>query len=289
MLEERLRAHVRHLAATIGERNLSRLDALRAAADYIRSEWSAQGYQVIPQRYEVDGTAVENLEVVQHAATAANATCVVGAHYDTVRGSPGADDNASGVAVLLELSRSLAARPLDKPLRFVAFVNEEQPYYGTSLMGSEVYARALRARGEDVEFMVSLEMLGFYATRAGSQAYPPGLKFFYPDRGDFIACVSDLRSWGALRRFVAALRAASDFPAESLAAFRSVPGLAWSDHAAFWNSGYPALMVTDTAFYRNPHYHKASDTPETLDYTRLARLTEALSRAFIHRLGPSST
>jgi Zn-dependent M28 family amino/carboxypeptidase len=154
-------------------------------------------------------------------------------------------------------------------------------------MGSMIYAKAARRRGDDIRLMVSLEMLGASSDEPGSQSYPALLRFFYPDRGNFIAFVSNLRSRKALRQLVEAFRGHSDFPAESLAAFEFVPGVGWSDHSSFWRQGYPALMVTDTAFYRYAHYHGASDTPEKLDYPSMARVVEGLERAFASLAGSS--
>ncbi|MGE0384352.1 MAG: M28 family peptidase [Gammaproteobacteria bacterium] len=283
-LERRLRMHVDVLAGDIGERNVARPQALHTAAQYIRTQWQALGYDVSVQEYLIDGIACSNLQADPVAAERPDGIHVVGAHYDSARGTPGADDNASGVAALIELSRAFAGCAGARAPRFVAFVNEEQPYHGTAQMGSAVYARAARARGDAVRLMVALEMLGFYDPRAGTQAYPPGLKWFYPDTADFIACVSDFGSRLELRRFARALRGTCTVPVEHLAAFRWVPGVSWSDHAAFWNAGYPAIMVTDTAFYRNPHYHTANDTPDTLDFGRLARVTDALHTALLDLL-----
>jgi Zn-dependent M28 family amino/carboxypeptidase len=146
-------------------------------------------------------------------------------------------------------------------------------------MGSRVYARAARARGDDIRVMLSLEMLGCYSDAAGSQGYPPPLGFFYPDAGHFIAFVSNLRSRRALADLVRAFKAGSDFPAEKLASPAFVPGVSWSDQLSFWREGYPAVMVTDTAFYRYRHYHQPTDTPDRLDYARMARVVDGLARA----------
>lgn len=283
---ERLGEHVAHLADEIGERNVWRPAALRAAASYIRGEWAAQGYRVREQVYEVHGIRCANLEAV--AASGAGPVVVVGAHYDSVHGSPGADDNASGVAALLELSRSFSVS--DMPLRFVAFVNEEPPFFATPLQGSEVYARQARRDGLNVDLMVSLESLGYYSTHERSQAYPPLLGRFYPRRGDFVAMVSNLRGLAKLRRFVRAFRASTPFPAEYLASPALLPGVSWSDHRAFWRHGYSALMVTDTAFYRYPYYHTALDTTERVRRHELAEVTAGLAgaiRRYCERLGRS--
>jgi Zn-dependent M28 family amino/carboxypeptidase len=278
-MTERLRHHVEVLATEIGERNVLRPAALRAAADYIRAQWRSQGYEIVSQRYEAGGVTSENLEVTIRGSTKPTEIILVGAHYDTVQGSPGANDNASGVAALLEISRDFASLRPERTVRFVAFVNEEPPFFASDLMGSAVYAKAARERGDDIRLMVSLEMLGFYSDRPGSQSYPPLLRIFYPDRANFVAMVSNFRSRQALLELVRAFRAGSDFPVESLAAFEFVPGLAWSDQLSFWRQGYPAAMVTDTAFYRYSHYHSASDTPEKLVYASMSRVVAGLRNA----------
>ena len=278
-LEERLRRHVARLAGEIGPRGIFRPEALAAAADYIESEWRAQGYAVARQTYDAVGVACSNLSVEIPGAARPEEILLVGAHYDTVESTPGADDNASAVAVLLELSRRLAGLAPAVTLRFVAFVNEEPPFFLVGKTGSRVYARAARQRGDRIRLMISLEMLGYYRGEPGSQRYPPLFRWFYPDRGDFVAFVSNLRSRGELRRLVAAFRASSDFPLQSVATSGWVPGVAWSDHLAFWRAGYRALMVTDTAFYRNPHYHRPTDTPDQLDYPAMARVDAGLAGA----------
>jgi Zn-dependent M28 family amino/carboxypeptidase len=227
----------------------------------------------------VHGVRCENLEVTIAGGARASEIVLAGAHYDTVEGSPGADDNASGVAGLIEIARRLREARPQRTVKLVAFVNEEPPFFPCGQMGSGVYANAARRRGDDIRLMLSLEMLGCYRDEPGSQAYPPLLRWFYPERGNFIAFVSNLRSRRALAAFTRAFRAACDFPAERLAAPALVPGVSWSDQLSFWRAGYPALMVTDTAFYRYAHYHQPSDTPERLDYARMARVVEGLARA----------
>lgn len=220
----------------------------------------------------------ENLEASLEGS-GADGIIVVGAHYDTVPGSPGADDNASGVAALIEILRALRPLALRTTVKLVAFVNEEPPFFYSRQMGSSVYARAARRREDDIRLMLSLEMLGCYSSAPRSQTYPPLLRWFYPDRGDFIAFVSNLRSRRALDAVVRAFRSCSDFPVERLASPSFVPGVAWSDQVSFWHAGYPALMVTDTAFYRYPHYHRATDTPEKIAYGEMARVVDGLSKA----------
>ena len=278
-LEHRLRRHVHALAGTIGERNVWRPDALHAAADYIRSAFVSAGCEVVPQSYETHHVRCENLEVTFPGHARGGEIIVAGAHYDTVPGSPGADDNASGVAGVIEIARALRPLSLSRTVKLLAFVNEEAPFFYSRQMGSWVYASAARRRGDDIRLMLSLEMLGCYSDEPGSQAYPPFLRWFYPDRGNFIAFVSNLWSRRALAAAVRAFRSSSDFPAERLASPAFVPGVSWSDQVSFWHAGYAGVMVTDTAFYRYAHYHAASDTPEKIDYARMASVVDGLAKA----------
>lgn len=274
---ELLERHVAALAGEIGERNLWRPQALRRAADYLRAVWERLGYEVVSVDYEIDGEIWSNLEASRAGRTHPAQIILLGAHYDSVLGSPGANDNASGLAALLELSRLMARAQFPRTVRFVAFVNEEPPFFYTEQMGSYVYARAARARGDDIRAMFSLETMGYFRDEPKTQRYPPFFDFFYPDRGNFIAFVSNWRSRGLLKAAVAAFRRASDFPVEHAAVPPFVPGAGWSDHLNFWRFGYPAVMVTDTAPYRYPYYHTAEDTPEKIDYRRLAQLVQGLA------------
>jgi len=253
-LAGRLRAHVEALAAE--QRNVD----LERPARYIEQQLGASR----PQPFQSGGRWVRNIET-------GTGTVVIGAHYDTVPGSPGADDNASGIAVLIELAR------MGLPARFVAFANEEMPYFQSEEMGSHAWAARARRTGERIDAMLSLEMLGYYRNVPGSQGYPPPLGWFYPDRANFVAFVGDLGSRALVRRAIAAFRAYGRFPSEGVAAPAGIPGVTWSDHWSFRRHGYPAIMVTDTAFYRYAHYHLPSDTPEKLDYERLARVTLGLA------------
>jgi Zn-dependent M28 family amino/carboxypeptidase len=279
-LAERLRLHVETLAGVIGERNVFRPQALAAARDYIETTWRAQGYTVGAQEYEVRGVRCANLEVSRPGTGRTDEVVLLGAHYDSVRACPGANDNGSGVAALLEIARRFAALTPTLTVRFVAFVNEEPPFFLTRRQGSAVYAKAARARGDDIRLMVSLETLGYYSDAPGSQRYPPLFRFFYPDRADFLGLVSDLRSRGVMRRVAKVFRSCSDFPLQHTATWRWVPGVAWSDHLPFWRQGYRALMATDTAFYRYRYYHTAHDTPDKLTYPAFGRATEALGSCF---------
>ncbi len=276
---ERLHRHVQVLAGDIGERNIWRPQALKRAADYIKNVWTEQGHAVATHAYTINNETWANLEIVFPGTDLASQIVLVGAHYASVQGSPGANDNATGVAALLELGRCLVGHEPRRTIRLVAFVNEEPPLFWTRDMGSDVYARAARSRGDDIRAMLSLETIGYFSDAPGSQRYPPFLGWFYPDRANFIAFISNFSSRMLLRRATAAFRAASDFPVESLAAPPFVPGVGWSDQLSFWFAGYPAIMVTDTALYRYPWYHTAQDTPDKIDYERFTVVTQGLCGA----------
>ncbi len=276
----RLEAHVRRLAGEIGERNVFRPRALHAAAEYIETEWRRQGYEVTSQSYDAYGVPCANLEATRPGRARPDEVLLIGAHYDSISGGPGANDNASGVAALLEVSRLFVNATPKITVRFVAFVNEEPPFFMTPLQGSAVYAKAARSRGDDIRLMVALETIGCYRHQPKSQGYPPLFRLFYPGKGDFIGFVSDFRSRRVMRQAARIFRARSNFPLEHTATFRFIPGVAWSDHLPFWRRGYRAFMVTDTAFYRYPYYHTAEDTPEKLAYPELARVTEGLVLTF---------
>ena len=278
-LERRLMNHVGVLGSTIGERNLHRPRALRAAAEYIRQVWTAQGLVVSEETYEVAGQPCANLVAELKGSDRAREIVVVGAHYDSVFGSPGANDNGTGVALLLEMSLALKQESLSRPVRFVAFVNEEPPYFLTEQMGSRVHARLARRRGEDIVAMLSLETLGYYADARGTQSYPPPLGFLYPSTGNFLGVVGNLPSRRLVVEFLRHFTSVSDFRVEAIAAFEWIPGITWSDHWSFWKEGYPALMLTDTAPFRYPEYHGSRDLPEQINAREFARAAHGIIHA----------
>lgn len=276
-LRDRLKAHIVHLAGRIGERNIWRYAELVASADYIHDTFKELGYRPDNQAYQSEGKTVKNL-IAEHVGSAKpEEIVVVGAHYDSVLGSPGANDNGSGVAALLELARLLKDQKLDRTVRFVAFVNEEPPFYYTEEMGSRVYATRARKRGEHITAMLSLETIGYYSDSPGSQHYPFPLNLFYPDTANFIGFVGNLSSRGLVRRALKAFRRHTPFPSEGVASPGWITGIGWSDHWSFWREGFPAIMITDTAFFRYAHYHSPTDTPDKIDYTRAARVVKGLS------------
>ena len=277
LIHDHLKRHVAALAGSIGERNVWRPETMAAAAGYIQARFEDAGYTVNVQPFTSRGLTVNNIEAVLPGQGAADEIIVVGAHYDSVADCPGADDNASGVAALLELARLLAGTTLPRTVRFVAFANEEAPFFYGDEMGSNLYAARAQAQGEHVEAMLSLETLGYFTDQPGSQRYPFPFSYLYPDTGNFIGFVGNLSSRSLVRKAVGAFRASTAFPSEGVAAPSGIEGIHWSDHWSFWEAGYPAIMVTDTAPFRYPYYHTAKDTPAQLDYNGLARVTGGLA------------
>jgi len=269
-------AHVETLAGTIGERNLWRPGALERAALYIEEVFRRQGYAPSRQTFEVQRLQVSNIEAVRAAGSSGTEVVVVGAHYDSVIDCPGANDNGTGVAAMLDLARRFAKRPHRRTIRFVAFVNEEPPFFQSAAMGSLVYATAAKARGDRIVGMLSLETMGYYSDVPGSQQYPASMKLLYPNTGNFIGFVSNVGSAPLLFRARRAFKARTPFPLQSASVPAAIPGVAWSDHWAFWRAGYPAMMVTDTAPYRYPWYHTAQDTPDKISAERLAHVVDGL-------------
>jgi Zn-dependent M28 family amino/carboxypeptidase len=278
-LAAELRQDVKRLAVDIGERNVRyRPKQLAQAADLIEARFTAAGCAVTRQEYKVGDTSCCNLEVEVIGTAHPGEIVLVGAHYDTVPGTPGANDNTSGIAATLALARRLAGGKTERTLRFVAFVNEEKPYAHTKLMGSRVYARRCRERGEKVTAMLSLETIGYYDDTPGSQKYPPPLGLLYPSTGNFVAFVGNMASRDLVRRVVGTFRTHEQFPSEGGAFPALVPRIGDSDHASFWKEGYKALMVTDTVNFRYPYYHTPEDTIDKIDFERLARVVRGLAK-----------
>ena len=290
---ERLKRHVTELSLNIGERNFEKRANLDRAASYVYKSFEQSGYRPRIQEFNVDPvpwitrarTDPDKIDLVTRSpyrnicatlAGASQETIVVGAHYDTVFGSPGADDNASGVAGVLELARLLRSTPLEKTIEFVAFANEEPPFFRTSAMGSDQYVADSFLKKRKIVFMISLEMIGYYSEKASSQKYPPFLRFFYPDHANFIAVVGNFFS----RRYVQWMKKAfdekSDLSAQPLVAPQFVRGVDLSDQLSFWKRKIPAIMLTDTAFYRNPHYHCPTDLPETLNFEKMSEVVKGV-------------
>ena len=281
---QELERHVTALAVGIGERNVWRYRELQRTVEYVEAELRQNGYAPTRQTYDVSRLPVSNIEAglrggTTGAAAGSDEVIVIGAHYDTVTGCPGANDNGTGVAALLELARRFRKRTLDRCVRFVAFVNEEPPFFQTSQMGSAVYASAARARGDRIIGMLSLETMGYYSSERGSQQYPAEeMRGLYPDVGDFIGFVSNLESRELLDRAGRAFKQHALIPVQAAALPAGLPGTGWSDHWSFWQAGYPALMVTDTAPWRYPWYHTPEDTPDKIDFEKFGDVVDGLER-----------
>jgi Zn-dependent M28 family amino/carboxypeptidase len=274
----RLEAHVRMLSESLAPRDAAHPTQLDRVAAYVQEEFVRAQATVVDQPFHVGGISYRN--VVARYGPETRECVVVGAHYDAAGPYPGADDNASGVAGLLALAFVLRTTSLPRTVELVAYTLEEPPFFGTAQMGSAIHARALRERGVTVRTMFSLEMIGYFTDGADTQQFPlPGLSWRYPSTGNFIAVVGKLGQGGLVRRVERAMAQASPLPVFSLTAPRSLPGVGLSDHANYWHVGYPAVMITDTAFYRNPHYHTRMDTADTLDYRRMAQVVEGVYAA----------
>jgi len=285
-LATELRLHVKHVAEEIGERNvLHRPRELNQTADYIEAEFAGAGYEVKRQQYGISGTDCFNLEVEISGTTRPDEIVIIGAHYDSVVGSPAANDNGSGVAAILGLARKFRQRTCGRTVRFVAFVNEEAPYAHTKQMGSWVYARRCRERGEKVAAMLSLETIGYYTDSPGSQKYPPLVGLLYPSIGNFVAFVGSTRYGDLVRQVVGSFRQNEPFPSEGAALPHAIRSIGRSDHWSFWQEGYPALMVTDTAPFRYPYYHTPEDTVDKVDFERLARVVRGLDSVLTELAG----
>jgi hypothetical protein len=277
-LATRLSAHVKYLSETVGERNLSRPGSPQAVTDYLKDVLKKAGYTAKECTYSVGDDWASNIEASLIGSDNRAGLIIVGAHYDSVRGTVGADDNATGVAGVLELARMLQGSKLKRTVRFVLFVNEEPPYFQTDTMGSVVYARKLRQDRVPVSAMISLEMLGFYSNAPGSQKYPSMLGLFYPNRGDFISFVGNEESRDLVLRSIRSFRESTNFASEGIAAPANWPGVGWSDHWSFWQQQYPAIMITDTAMFRNPFYHTPLDTLGHVDFEKMARVVGGVRR-----------
>lgn len=276
-IKTNLTRHVFYLAAEVGERNVIAYEPLQKTAQFIEDNFKKVGYEVKSQEYVVQMRTVRNLIAEIPGSAKASEIVVIGAHYDTVYDCPGADDNTSGVAALLELARILKDSHPARTVRFVAFVNEEPPWFQTDDMGSLVYAEQAHKLKENIVVAISIETIGMYSDAEGSQQYPSGFKSLYRSKGNFIAFIGNLGSRGLVRDAVRSFRASTKFPSEGSAVPAAIPGVGWSDHWSFWQEGYPAIMVTDTAPFRNPNYHQPTDKADTLDYDRMARVVHGLA------------
>jgi hypothetical protein len=287
-IAERLRRHITAIASR--PHNIRHFVELEKAARYIEDELRTLGYEPLAQVFNADQKQVRNIEATIEPADPARSrgTVVIGAHYDSAGDAPGANDNGSGTAAVLELARLLGdlRGQIDARIRLVLFVNEEPPYFQTPAMGSWQYAKLLSERRERVIGMMSLETIGWFSDQSGTQRYPPPFGFIYPREGNFIAFVGMMGSREFLHAVIASFRRNTAFPSVGGVAPGFIPGIAWSDHWSFEQFGFPALMITDTALYRYPHYHEPTDTPDKVDTVKLARITVGLEKVLREMVRP---
>ncbi len=275
-LRNALKSDLTRIAGVIGERNVQHPENYAAAALFLEKSLGEMGYDVERQEYRAGGQACVNLAATVAGGDRADQIVVVGAHYDSLSGSPGANDNGTGVVATLALARMFAKQKPQRTLRLVFFANEEAPYFQTSQMGSLVYAKACRAKNENIVAMLSIETIGYYSDAKNSQQYPSSLSAAYPSTGNFIGFVGNVESKNLVAQCIDSFRKHAKFPSEGGALPGNIDGVGWSDHWAFWQANYPAIMVTDTAPFRYPHYHKASDTIDQVDYESMARVVTGL-------------
>jgi Zn-dependent M28 family amino/carboxypeptidase len=272
-----LHDHVHALSVVIGSRSIQEYGKIQEAELYIRTFLERQEIPFEFQGYDQEGRRYNNIVVTLEGTSLREESVIIGAHYDTVSGTPGADDNASAVAVLLELCHTLKDYRPQRTLKIIFFVLEEPPSFMTPTMVSFVCAQQARDRGERIHGMISLEMVGYFNEAEGSQAFPvPGLQWIFPDRGNFIGVVGNVHSRELTLAVAEALKVGSTLPVEHLVALPFIPGIGLSDHGSFWKMGFRAVMVTDTAFYRNPNYHSSKDTIETLRFDKMSQLVSGM-------------
>lgn len=277
-LASNLETHVRKLADEIGDRHVARPGTLEAAAEYIANEFVTGGFDVHEHVYTIGDYEVKNLEVEIKGSSKPEEVLVVGAHYDTFLGSPGADDNATGIAAVLEIAKRFRKRNPGRTIRFVAYTQEERPNGKNGTMGSQMYARRCRRRNENIVCAFALESMGYYSEEPDSQAYPPPFSWYYPHTGNFIGFVGDKASRDLVRQCVGSFRSHTKFPCEGIATWGWIPGVGSSDHEPFWQQGYKGIMVTCAPPFRTPHYHQESDTADNVDFRRLAIVTAGVDR-----------
>lgn len=277
---ERLETHVRIMTGEMAPRNFEHFENMEKTADYIHEQFDGAGARINELSYEINGKTFRIISGFFGPDT--KERLIVGAHYDAVPGSPGADDNASGVAGLMEIAAALGENPPPMQVELAAYPNEEPPFFRTRLMGSYVHAMLLKEEKVPVRLMIALESIGYFTDRPFTQMFPnPFLRLFYPSRGNFIAVVGRLREGPAVRRIKKAMRTVPDLSVYSFNGPSIIAGVDYSDHWSYWKAGYRAIMVTDTAFYRNDHYHTPQDLPETLDYTRLSKVVQGVYAAVL--------
>lgn len=273
-----LQKYVSYLASDIGQRNIPTVDSLKKTVIYINKQLESYGYKTKAQEFLADGKLMVNLEAELPGDRFPKEIIVVGAHYDSVPDCPGANDNGTGVASTLEIAKLLSKQKVDRTIKFVFFPNEENPYWGNDGMGSKNYADRAAEANDNIIAMLSLETMGYYSDEPGSQRYPRPFNMLYTDKGNFIGIVGNLNSRSLVHKCASVFRETTSFPTEGGAIPDQVPGVGWSDHKPFWDKGYKAIMLTDTAPFRYPDYHKPTDTADKVNYPALARVTLGLSK-----------
>lgn len=283
----RLYQHVHHLSVVIGSRSIYEYSKIKETEEYIVKTLEDLDLEFSKQEFSFMNKIFCNIIVSISGSGQTDDSFIIGAHYDTVSGTPGADDNGSGVAVLLELCRNFNNCKPKKNLKLIFFVLEEPPAFRTNYMGSFVYAKQARLDNERIIGMISLEMVGFYSEKKGAQSFPfPFMNLLFSNVPNFIAIVGNIKSRGLVKRIKNSIKKGSPIAVESLSTFSFLPGINWSDHASFWKMGYTAVMITDTSFYRNPNYHRGSDTIETLDFIKMEELLKGLIQVVVDIVGP---
>ena len=282
-----LEQHVRFLSETVHPRSFMQPDNLNAAADYVLTHFRQYSARTTEQTFIVDEQPYRN--IITRFGSAEGQAIIVGAHYDSYSDTPGADDNASGVAGLLELARLLYENPPKQPIELVAYSLEEPPFFRTQNMGSAIHADSLVDSQQDIQLMIVLEMIGYFSQQANSQNYPISLlNVMYPTEGNYIAVVGRFAEISAVRTIKAAMSGATTLPVYSINAPQLIEGLDFSDHHNYWSRDFPAVMITDTAFYRNHHYHQLTDTADTLDYQKMANIVQGVYAALLLLNNPTT-
>ncbi|CAN2048926.1 M28 family peptidase [Candidatus Magnetomoraceae bacterium gMMP-1] len=287
---QNLEDHLHALTINIGERSVRTPEALQETVNYIQSFYKEIDLPVHTEPYQYQNFTVANVVSEIFFCSYPSKNYIIGAHYDSVAGTVGADDNASAIAVQLETARCLRELKnrdqLDLAVKFVSFTLEEPPAFGTRYMGSKVYAKKARKEKEKLDGMICLEMVGYTCHEPGCQEYPfPLMMMDYPKQGDFIGIVGDFNSGNLTASLFKAFKKNTKLPVIKL----TVPLKGWlmpsvrlSDHASFWDEGFKSVMITDSAFYRNPHYHLPSDTMDKLDFNFMAQVVKSLVIFFSH-------
>jgi hypothetical protein len=277
ILQDLLQQDIQKIAVKIGARNYSQYENLNTTKSFLVTALTQLGYTVRQQEYKIDRKPYYNLEVQRLGTEKPNEVVLIGGHYDSAFNSPGANDNGTGAAATLELARIFAKKSTKRTIRFVEFTNEEPPFFWTRNMGSLVYAKQIDPHKENVIAMLSLETMGYFSDKEGSQKYPFPIGLLYPNQGNFIGFIGNLNSGDLVRRSISSFRRHTKFPSEGVILPDWIPGVGWSDQWSFWKKGYKGIMITDTAPYRYPYYHTEDDTLDKINFDKLARVVSGLS------------